>query len=150
MKKLLQLLALATLATTGTAAAQDCSSTITGNDQIQYSQQEIVVDAQCDEFTLTLEHTGMLPVMQMGHNWVLTRTEHWEEIAQTGQGAGLENDYLPADEERIIVSTAMIGGGEQTSITFDVSALDPDEDYTFFCSFPGHFALMNGEFILSS
>ena len=42
----------------------------------------------------------------------------------------------------------MIGGGEETSVTFDISGLEPGGDYTFFCSFPGHYVLMNGQFIV--
>jgi azurin len=39
----------------------------------------------------------------------------------------------------------MIGGGEQTTITFDA----PEKGvYDFICSFPGHVALMQGKFIV--
>ena len=42
----------------------------------------------------------------------------------------------------------MIGGGESTSVTFDVSKLAAGEDYSFFCSFPGHYSLMKGSLTL--
>lgn len=132
----------------GSAAAQDCELTIEGNDQIMYDKSELVVPAGCDEVTVTMEHVGDLPVEQMGHNWVLTTSSDWEAVAQAGQAQGLENDYLPPNDDRIIAATDMVGGGESTSVTVDVSSLDPDESYTFFCSFPGHYALMNGEFII--
>ena len=38
----------------------------------------------------------------------------------------------------------MIGGGESTSVTFDVSKIKDGGPYEFFCSFPGHAALMKG------
>ncbi|MCP4237751.1 MAG: azurin, partial [Aestuariibacter sp.] len=44
--------------------------------------------------------------------------------------------------------TKIIGGGEQDTVTFDMSKLSSAEDYTFFCSFPGHFAIMKGSFIV--
>jgi len=34
------------------------------------------------------------------------------------------------------------------SIKFDASKLTVGGDYTFFCSFPGHFVLMNGKLIV--
>jgi azurin len=42
----------------------------------------------------------------------------------------------------------VIGGGEETTITIDISGLEAGGDYTYFCSFPGHFVLMNGKFIV--
>lgn len=148
MKKLIALLALTGLAFAGTAAARTCELNITGNDQLQYSESELVVESDCEQVKLTLEHVGKLPVEQMGHNWVLAETGDWKALAQAGQNAGLENDYLPADDDRVIVHTDMIGGGETTSITFDVSELEQGGDYTFFCSFPGHWAVMNGKLIV--
>jgi azurin len=55
---------------------------------------------------------------------------------------------MPAGDPRIIAATELIGGGEQTTVTFDLSGLEPGGDYTFFCTFPGHFVLMNGKFII--
>ena len=48
----------------------------------------------------------------------------------------------------IIGATAMIGGGEEIVVTVDISGLEPGGDYTYFCSFPGHYVLMNGKFII--
>ena len=58
--------------------------------------------------------------------------------------AGIDNGFLPEDN-RIIAKTAMIGGGESTSITFATSQLNPGTEYTFFCSFPGHYGIMRGK-----
>ena len=44
------------------------------------------------------------------------------------------------------VLTKTIGGGQMTSVTFPASALKKGESYTYFCSFPGHNALMKGTF----
>lgn len=148
MRKLIALLALTGLAFAGTAAANDCELTIEGNDQLQFNKSEMVVSSECDQVTVTLEHVGKLPVEQMGHNWTLTETSDWKAVAQEGQGAGLENEYLPPNDDRIIAHTDMIGGGESTSVTFDLSGLEKGGDYTFFCSFPGHWAVMNGKFII--
>ena len=39
----------------------------------------------------------------------------------------------------------LIGGGEETTVTFDAPAKGT---YDFICSFPGHYALMKGKFIV--
>lgn len=130
------------------AAANPCELKITGNDQLQYSKSEMVVPASCDKVTVTLEHVGTLPVNAMGHNWVLTQTGNFQALAQAGMKAGQANDYVPQGDERVIAATNLIGGGETTSVTFDISGLEPGGDYTYFCSFPGHYAAMNGKFII--
>ncbi|MCY1552809.1 Azurin [compost metagenome] len=62
--------------------------------------------------------------------------------------AGLDKDYLKADDARIIAHTKMIGGGESDSVTFEVSKLAAGESYEFFCSFPGHVSMMKGTLAL--
>ena len=83
----------------------------------------------------------------MGHNWVLTKTADYTAVANAGMAAGLDKDYLPVDDKRIIAHTKVIGGGESTSVKFPVSKLTKGGDYTFFCSFPGHYGLMRGKLI---
>jgi azurin len=55
------------------------------------------------------------------------------------------NEYIPEGTEDVIAHTALIGGGEETTIEFTAPAAG---EYTFICSFPGHYALMNGKFIV--
>ena len=145
MTKIFSVIAL-TLTALG-AQAEECAVVIEGNDQIQFVQKELRVGASCTEVTLTLKHIGQLAANIMGHNWVLTKTADYQAVAQAGQAAGAPN-YLPAGDERVIAATKIIGGGEETSITFDLAGLEPGGDYTYFCSFPGHFVLMNGKFII--
>ena len=57
-------------------------------------------------------------------------------------------DYVPADEatqKQILAKTKMIGGGEEAEVSFTAPA--PGE-YPFLCTFPGHFAVMNGRLIV--
>ena len=131
----------------GPAFGQECSLTIEGNDQIQYNTKELRVSSSCSEVTVTLKHVGQLAVNIMGHNWVLTTTPDFQAVATAGQSAG-PPDYVPAGDARVIAHTDMIGGGQETSVTFALGALEAGGDYTFFCSFPGHFVLMNGKFII--
>lgn len=130
------------------ASARTCELTIEGNDQIQYNKAELVIESDCTAVILTLTHTGKLAVAQMGHNWTLTRTADWKAVAQAGQDAGPESEYLPTDDDRILANTDILGGGEKDSISIDPGKLETGGDYTFFCSFPGHWPLMNGKLIV--
>ncbi|MEM7381126.1 MAG: plastocyanin/azurin family copper-binding protein, partial [Bacteroidota bacterium] len=55
-----------------------------------------------------------------------------------------ETEYIP-ESDAVIVHTKLIGGGETTSITFDAPEAGT---YDFICSFPGHYAVMQGKFIV--
>ncbi|MGV2904933.1 azurin, partial [Achromobacter sp. AGC25] len=79
-----------------------------------------------------------------GHNWVLTTTADMQGAVNDGMAAGLDNDYVKKGDARVLAHTKVIGGGQTDSVTFDVSKLAAGTDYTYFCSFPGHFALMKG------
>ena len=126
-------------------AAKTCELTIEGTDAMQFTKPTLAVAADCTEVKLTLKHTGKLPAQAMGHNWVLTETSAFQPVAQAGMSAGLPNHYVPKDDKRVIAHTKVIGGGETTSVTFPTSALKKGGDYTFFCSFPGHWSVMKGK-----
>lgn len=132
------------------ALAADCEATIEGNDAMQFNMKEMTVDKSCTKFTVHLKHTGKLPKAAMGHNWVLTKTADKQGVATDGMTAGLTKDYVKADDARVIAHTKIVGGGESDSVTFDTSKLAAGENYTFFCSFPGHWAIMTGTLKLSS
>ena len=139
---------LASLAFASPAWSQNCAATVEANDQIQFLQQEVTISSSCESFTLTLKHVGSLAANIMGHNWVLAATSDYEALAQAGQGAGADNNYVPPGDARVLAATAIIGGGQETSISFDPSGLTPGGDYTFFCSFPAHYVLMKGKVIV--
>lgn len=146
MRRNLTVLILAGLLLAAEAWSQECAITIEGNDQIQYVQKELRVDASCGEVTVTLKHVGELAANIMGHNWVLAASTDWEALGAAGAAAGPPN-YVPADD-RVIAATDVIGGGEETTITVDISGLEAGGNYTYFCSFPGHYLLMNGKFVI--
>lgn len=131
------------------AQADECSFTLNSNDAMQFDQKAIVVGKTCKDFTLTLTHTGKLPKNVMGHNWVLSKADDAKAIASEGIAAGVDNQYVKAGDDRVIAFTKLIGGGETTSVTFPVSKLTAGGAYTFFCSFPGHIALMQGSLSLA-
>lgn len=128
--------------------AADCSVDIQSTDQMRFSTDSIVVDKSCKEFTVNLSHTGTMPAAIMGHNWVLTTVADMQAVATEGMSAGAANNYVKADDTRVIAHTKVIGGGEKDSVTFSTAALKEGETYEFFCSFPGHIALMKGTLVL--
>ena len=132
------------IASVPAAMAADCSFELEGNDAMQFNAKEIVVDKSCGEFTINLKHTGTMPVSSMGHNVVISKKADEQAVANDGIAAGLDNQYVKPDDERVVAHSDVIGGGEETSVTFNVADLQEGEDYAFFCSFPGHLALMTG------
>ena len=127
-------------------AADSCEQVIEGNDMLQFNLKEMKVSAACDSVTVTLKHTGVMAAEIMGHNWVLTTDSDFMPVATAAAGAGLENNYVPVGDDRVLSATSIIGGGEETSVTFSIGSLSTGDDYTFFCSFPGHYAIMKGSF----
>lgn len=136
------------LSLTANVNAKTCELEVNSNDMMKFDQTEMKISADCSEVKLTLNHTGKLAKNVMGHNWVLTATADMQTVATAGMTAGLEQQYLPADQSKVLAATDVIGGGESTSITFDTAALAQGGDYTFFCSFPGHWGIMKGKFIV--
>mgnify|MGYP006206294705 FL=1 len=132
------------------AMADDCSVTIDSTDTMKFDKSEIVIDKSCKEFTVNLTHSGKLAKNIMGHNVVITKSADARVVASDAIGAGLENHYVKPGDERVIAFTEIIGGGEKTSVTFRVDKLTAGEDYTFFCSFPGHISLMQGSVSVGS
>ncbi len=116
---------------------------INSDDAMKYDRNELRAQAGA-KVELTLNHTGEMTKQVMGHNLVILKKG--TDIATFAQKAmaAAGNDYIPEGEE-VIVHTKLIGGGESTTITFDAPAKGT---YDFICTFPGHYALMQGKFIV--
>jgi len=140
-------LVLLLLAIAPAAFARTCKVTVGSNDAMQFDTAEIKLAGDCTKVELTLRHTGKMPVTAMGHNWVLAKTSEFRPLAIAGQRAPAADNYLPKGDARIIASTRLIGGGESTTITFATGKLEKGGDYTFFCSFPGHWNVMKGKLV---
>ncbi len=136
--------AVAAAAGKGAAVVSNCATTIAGNDAMQFDVSSISVPASCAQFTINLSHSGKMPAGAMGHNVVISSKADMQGIATAGMTAGLANNYVKADDARIIAHTKIIGGGENTSVTFDTSKIKGVGPYEFFCSFPGHSSMMKG------
>jgi azurin len=118
--------------------------TITGNDQMQFNLAEMKVKAG-QTVRVTLKHIGKMDQNVMGHNWVLLTKG--TEIGAFGMAAvdAKATDYIPEGTDKVIAHTKLLGGGESDTIEFVAPAAGT---YDFICSFPGHYALMKGKFIV--
>ena len=142
-------LGLGLLAFGGTAAAANCTIKLNGDDRMQFDQKEVTVSASCKTINIELAHTGQLPVVAMGHNVVVAATADVSAVNAAGAKAGAAAGYLAKDDAKVLGATSMIGGGETTKASFPGSKLKAGGDYTFFCSFPGHAALMKGKLVVA-
>jgi azurin len=148
MKKLILTLAAACLVSP--AIAQEKKIELTGNDQMQYSTKAIEVTAG-EKVSLTFKHIGQLPKTAMGHNVVIlkpvdaAKPETALPAFATKAMQAAKTEYLPEDEAskaRIVAHTKLLGGGESDTITF-TAPTEPGA-YPYLCTFPGHFAIMQG------
>ena len=148
MKLVRSLAIVSLLAVSGGAFAADkvCKVDIAGTDSMTFDKKEIAVAADCTSVELTLKHTGKLPAQAMGHNWVLAKTADMQGVVNDGMGASLADAHIKKGDTRVIAHTKIVGGGQSDTVTFSTSALKKGEAYTFFCTFPGHSALMKGAF----
>jgi azurin len=132
----------------GAAMAAACDVEIEGTDAMRFNKDVISVPASCKSFEVKLKHTGKLAKAAMGHNVVISKTADVQGIATDGIAAGVDKNYLKPGDARVIATTKLIGGGESDSIKFDPKKLKAGEEYSFFCSFPGHASLMKGKVTL--
>ena len=115
---------------------------LNSNDQMKFDKTEIKVKAG-EKIKLVLNHTGKLPKNAMGHNFVLlTKGTDVQKFATAAMNEKA-TEYIPS--KGVLAHTKLIGGGESTTIEFTAPAKGT---YDFICSFPGHYAMMKGKFIV--
>lgn len=127
------------------AQPKTISITLNSDDNMKFDQSTINV-FEGQTVTLTLVHTGTMSADVMGHNFVLlTKGSSGADFAMAAITAK-DTDYIPEDlENQVIAHTGVLGGGESETITFEAPAKGI---YDFLCSFPGHYAMMKGKFIV--
>jgi azurin len=130
----------------------DVAKTVTihpkGN-QMKYKETEFTVPAG-KKVKLVFENTASSPSMQ--HNVVIAAsgsTGLLKKIGQAGTQAGSTNDYVPQEGDltnQILAHTPIAKPGETVSVTFTT----PSEsgEYGYVCTYPGHWATMQGTMIV--
>ncbi|TQM16791.1 azurin [Pseudoxanthomonas sp. 3HH-4] len=129
------------------ALARSCAVTVEATDMMTFNLKTIRVPGDCVQLRVVLKHTGRMPAQAMGHNWVLAETRHHRDLGLAGGRMKLADDYLPRNDARVIAHTPVIGGGQATEVVFPTSLLRRGGDYTFFCTFPGHWNMMKGKLV---
>ena len=132
------------------AMADVCMLNVNATDQMRFEQQTLQVDSACTDVEVTLHNTGKMPATVMGHDWVLTKTSDMGGVANAGFAAGFANNYQKPGDTRIVAATKIVGGGESTVVKFSTAQLEPGVSYTYFCSAPGHYAIMKGRFVFNA
>lgn len=143
-----------TTATTSSAASTETvpgienvelsnTAVVEGNDQMKFNTELLRVKAG-EEVELTLKNVGELPKESMGHNLVILAPG--VDVATFGGEAvaAADNDYIPKTSlSSIVAHTKLLGPGEEDKITFTLEK----GVYTYICSFPGHFGVMQGKIV---
>lgn len=119
---------------------------LVSGDAMKFDKKEIRVKSG-QTVKLTLKHSGTMPKSAMGHNFVLLKNSISLTDFGTAAAQSKVPDYgIPAELLKdVIAHTKMIGGGETDVIEFPA----PEKGtYEFLCSFPGHYGMMKGKFIV--
>ena len=139
----------ATTTTKAAKAAPQGARTVelTGGDTMKYDKTEITARPG-ETLHIVLKSNGTMPKIAMAHNFVLLTLG--TDVVEFNKDAfnARETDFIPPSmKSAVIASTPLAGPGETVETTFKVPA--KAGNYTFLCSFPGHFALgMRGMLIV--
>lgn len=143
------LLAVILFAAAGFAhAAPNCIVKLKGDDRMQYDLKTVTVSSSCQTIRLELTHTGKMTAQVMGHNIVIAQTKDVSAISADGLKAGASAGYVAKGDTRVLAVTPIAGGGQTVKAALLGKKLKAGGDYTFFCSFPGHSALMKGKLVV--
>jgi azurin len=122
----------------GATVAEARTIEIEGIDSLKFSVTQISAKPG-ERLTVKLINKTSLPPVAMSHNFVLLKKGTDPSAFANAAVKAKENGYIPKDMmDKVITHTELVTGGETKSVTFDA----PKErgDYTYICTFPGHYA----------
>lgn len=112
---------------------------VTGGAAGQYILLEGIEAAPGEELRIRLTTISNLPPAAMAHNLALVELGTDLDAFARASITARDNEYIaPEFEDRVIVTTRMLGNGETDTITF--TAPEEPGEYDYVCTFPGHFA----------
>lgn len=122
-----------------TEAVSEVTIKPVGN-QMKYEQTEFTVEAG-SEVSLTFDNVASSPAMK--HNVVILDGTGDKLVQRVGNAAldAADSGYIP-DDDAILAATEMADPGETVTMTF--TAPSEPGTYTYICTFPGHFMMMQG------
>jgi azurin len=112
---------------------------IIGTDDMKFSVASIAAK-RGEQLRVRLIVKGAMPKIAMAHNFVLL-DKAASPVKFVGAAAQARaTDFIPADmKDQVIAATGLAGAGETVEVTFKVPNVAGD--YTYLCSFPGHFQI---------
>ncbi len=129
--------------------ANECELNLEADGMMQYSTNKINISSECKEFKINLKNTGTLDVSLAGHNIVISKKSDFESLTSlVNPSNGLNEGYLPKND-KIIYKTKFLGPSESITLVLDTNKFSKGEDYIFWCSFLGHWGVMNGSLSLN-
>jgi azurin len=110
---------------------------LTGNDLMKYNVNKITAKPG-ELLRVRIKSLGTMPKPVMSHNFVLL-AKGTDPAAFANAGATeVANGYIaPSMKAKVLASTTLVGPGETAEVTF--KAPTAPGQYTYLCSFPGHF-----------
>ena len=120
------------------ALAQDAKVIeMEGLNTLKFSKTEITAKPG-QKITVKLTTVSKLPAQAMAHNFVLLKQSADATAVAQASAKYADNEYIsPEMKDQIIAYTDMAGGGETVEVTF--TAPEKPGEYTYVCTFPGHF-----------
>lgn len=110
--------------------------------QMKFTETEFTVQPG-QTVTIVFENTASSPAMQ--HNVVVLNSADEETTKRVGQAALNAPNYVP-DDPAVIAATDVAKPGETTEVTFTVP--ETPGEYTYVCTYPGHYVTMQGTMIV--
>jgi azurin len=109
--------------------------------EMKFDNTEIKVPAGC---TVKIKFTNKGTDPAMIHNFVLVEEGSIEEVAKGGIAAGPDKNYAPSTSQ-VLYASKLLQPQEETELIFPAPAKGV---YDFVCTYPGHYKMMNGKFIV--
>jgi azurin len=128
--------------------AEEQDGLVIGEQRGEEYELEQILASPGEEIRIVLYTRSDLPGPAMSHNLAILESGTDVGAFIDASVVAADNDYIAPDmEDQVLITTAMLAGGESDTIQFTV----PDETgvYDYVCSFPGHYSMgMAGELVV--
>ena len=110
---------------------------IKATDAMQYDVKRIEAAAG-EQIEVQLTAVSSMSKQEMAHNFTLLAKNTPIDAFVMEAAMARTTDYIPAAKKNfVLATTALAGGGETVKVTFNAPK-EPGE-YTYICTFPGHY-----------
>jgi azurin len=110
---------------------------LTGTDNMKFTPARIEAK-RGEKLRISLKSVGTLPKIAMSHNFILLKKGVDALALANASAMARATDFLaPEQKKNVLVATALAGNGE--TVMADFTAPTVPGEYTFICTFTGHF-----------